>query len=85
MKQPKTVQYTIRGVPDFVDRALRARARKEKKSLNQVALEAIQQALDMDKSKVHTDLDALIGTWVEDPEFDKIMAEQDQIDEESWR
>lgn len=85
MKPAKTVQYTIRGVPESVDRAIRARAKKENKSLNQLALEALQEALGMDKPKLYTDLDEFIGTWVEDPEFDKIMAEQDQIDEESWR
>lgn len=85
MKRTKTVQYTIRGVPAFVDRAIRARAKKENKSLNQLALEALQQALGLDKPKVYTDLDEFIGTWVEDPEFDKAIAEQDQIDEEKWR
>jgi len=85
MKRTKTVQYTIRGVPAFVDRAIRARAKKENKSLNQLALEALQLALGLDQPKVHTDLDELIGTWVEDPEFDKAIEEQDQIDEEKWR
>lgn len=83
-KKPKTVQYTIRSVPDFVDKALRALAKKENKSLNQVALEAIQKTLITEQPKVYHDLDFLIGTWVEDPEFDKIMEEQRQIDEELW-
>ncbi len=85
MKKVRTVQYTIRGVPQPVDKALRSRARKENKSLNQVALEALQQAIGTGQAKVYTDLDDLIGTWVEDPEFDKAIAEQDQIDEEAWR
>ena len=85
IKEAKTVQYTIRGVPDVVDQALRARAKKENKSLNQVALEAIQQALLSEQPKVYHDLDFLIGTWVEDPEFDKVRAEHEQIDEEAWR
>lgn len=85
VKKPKTVQYTIRSVPDFVDKALRARAKKENKSLNQVALDVIQQALISEKPRVYHDLDEFIGTWVEDPEFDKIMEEQRQIDEELWR
>ncbi|MFH1110119.1 MAG: antitoxin [Planctomycetota bacterium] len=85
MKRTKVVQYTIRGVPAFVDRAIRARAKKENKSLNQLALEALQQALGLDKPRVYTDLDEFVGTWVEDPEFDKAIAEQDQIDEELWR
>jgi len=78
----KAVQYTIRGVPDHVDRALRARAKKENKSLNQLAVEALTEAA---RAERYTDLDDLIGTWVDDPEFDKIMAEQDRIDEELWR
>lgn len=85
MKPTKTVQYTIRGIPAPLDRALRARAKKEKKSLNQVAMEALQNAISPLFPKRRTDLDEFIGTWVEDPEFDKIMEEQRQIDEELWR
>lgn len=85
VKKSKTIQYTIRSVPDFVDKALRARAKKENKSLNQVALDVIQQALISEKPRVYHDLDFLIGTWVEDPEFDKVMAEHEQIDEDAWR
>jgi hypothetical protein len=39
----------------------------------------------LDRPRVHADLDDLIGTWVDDPEFDKAIEEQDQIDEEKWR
>ena len=78
------MQYTIRGVPDQVDRALRARAKKENKSLNQIAAEALAEAAGAHAQR-YTDLDDLIGTWVDDPEFDQIMAEQDRIDEELWR
>lgn len=28
-KKPKTIQHTIRSVPDFVDKALRARAKHD--------------------------------------------------------
>ena len=35
------VQYTIRNIPKAVDKALKARARAERKSLNQLALEAL--------------------------------------------
>jgi hypothetical protein len=80
----KPVQYTIRGIPAHVDRALRAQAKKERKSLNELAVEALRQSIG-ESGKVYTDLDDLIGTWVEDPEFDKIMEEQRQIDEELWR
>ena len=36
-----TRQYTIRSIPDQVDRALRKKARDAGKSFNQVALEAL--------------------------------------------
>ncbi len=86
MKPTKTVQYTIRGIPAPLDRAVRARARQENKSVNQVALEALQQALGLPQPKpLINQLKKYIGTWVEDPEFDKAIAEQDQIDEEMWR
>ena len=30
-------------------------------------------------------LDFVIGTWIHDPEFDKIIEEQRQIDPEMWK
>jgi hypothetical protein len=33
----------------------------------------------------HHDLDFMIGTWVEDPEFDKAIADQRRIDPEDWK
>lgn len=33
---------------------------------------------------LYHDLDFLIGTWVEDPEFDKAMEEFEQIEPEYW-
>jgi plasmid stability protein len=78
-------QYTIRSVPDHVDRALRRRARQEHKSLNKVILEALEQAVATEAPKLHHDLDFLIGTWREDPAFDEAMKDFEQIDEEMWR
>ncbi|MBI4716538.1 MAG: Arc family DNA-binding protein [Planctomycetes bacterium] len=85
MRRGKPAQYTIRRVPEAVDRALRKRAREQGRSLNEVALAALAQAVAPGQPKVYTDLDGLIGTWVEDPEFDRAVAEQDQIDEDAWR
>ena len=78
-------QYTLRGVPDHVDRALRERAASYGWSLNRVALEALEQGLGLEREerRFH-DLDHLAGTWVEDPAFDQAIAEMDVIDEESW-
>jgi hypothetical protein len=34
---------------------------------------------------LHHDLDALAGTWEDDPEFDRAIADQDRVDEALWR
>jgi len=33
----------------------------------------------------YDDLDDLIGTWKDDPDFDRAVAEQDTVDETLWR
>ncbi|MGD0137597.1 MAG: hypothetical protein ABSD28_01880 [Tepidisphaeraceae bacterium] len=80
------MRYTLRKIPRDVDAALRQRARQEGKSLNQVALEALSRGLGIAQAptKFH-DLDFVIGTWVEDPEFDKAIEAQRQIDPEMWK
>ena len=79
-------QYTIRAVPAEVDRALRQRARREAKSLNAVVVEALTRSLGLEAEPVrHTDLDHLIGTWQEDPEFDRAVADFERVDHEAWK
>ena len=82
----KTRQYTIRGVPERIDRMLREKARHSKTSLNQAALEALQSGLgESGARKLNHDLDFMIGTWVEDPAFDEAMKYFDTIDEADWK
>jgi hypothetical protein len=78
-------QYTIRSVPVDVDRLLRDRARRERKSLNQVALEALRRGLGADVPLEHHDLDRYAGTWIEDPETDRALEEQRAVDGDLWR
>ena len=79
-------QYTIRAVPDAIDRALRQKARREARSLNAVVVEAIARGLELGAvPAVHTDLDHLIGTWTEDPEFDRAVAAFERIDDDAWK
>ena len=74
-------QYAIRAVPDAIDRAIRQRAKRDEKSLNAVVVDAIARGLELDaKPAVYTDLDDLIGTWQEDPEFDRAIADFERID-----
>lgn len=80
------MQYTIRAVPEQVDRELRRRAKEQDKSLNSVIVEALEEVCRSDQGpNLHHDLDFLIGTWVEDPEFDEAMHEFERVDEEYWK
>jgi len=76
MKARGPKQYTIRGVPEAVDRVLREQARKTGKSLNEAALDALRRGAGMDH---------LIGKWEDDPQFERAIADQDVVDEELWR
>ena len=79
-------KFSIRSVPAAIDKELRRRAKRESKSLNAVALEALCRGLEMSLTPVeHTDLDFLIGSWQEDPSFDRAIADFDRIDEEAWK
>jgi hypothetical protein len=80
-----TTQYTVRSVPERIDRVLRQKARQERKSLNQVALEALATGSGVSETTVeYHDLDALAGTWMEDQGFDAALAALDQIDFNHW-
>ena len=82
----KSIQYTIRSIPESLDRILRLRAEREHKSLNAVVLEALEMAVQNEaEPKTHHDLDHLIGAWVEDPEFDAVMKSFERIDPDMWR
>jgi plasmid stability protein len=84
------MQYTLRNIPKKVDQALRRRAREQGRSLNDVALEALALGAGVASNANgepvrYMDLSDIAGSWVEDPEFDKVIAEQDQIDPDLWR
>jgi hypothetical protein len=81
-----STQYTLRAVPSAIDRALRRRAKQESKSLNAVTVEALARGLALDAKPVeHRELDGLIGSWQEDPAFERAMADFERVDEEAWK
>ena len=81
-----SMQYTIRAVPDAIDRALRRQAKREAKSLNAVVVEALARGLELDaKPAEYTDLDHLAGTWQEDPRLDLAIADFERVDEDAWK
>ncbi len=80
------MQYTIRGIPPAVDEALRKRARATGKSLNEAAIEALVEGTGVTGTpRKRRDLSDIVGTWVEDPEFDAAIADQRRIDEDMWK
>lgn len=80
------MQYTIRKVPRLVDAELRRRAQAQRRSLNEVALEALARGAGLSgERKKQRDLEDVAGTWLKDREFDRALASQDTIDEEQWR
>ena len=79
----ETVQYTIRGVPQDVDRALRKKAAQLKISLNQIVVDELTRATIGRPRKA--DFSSLVGQWTPDPEFDEVIASQRQIDWDKWK
>jgi len=80
------MQYTLRKIPPDVDKAIRRKARKEGRSLNDIALEALAHGAGIDPAIARNhELDFAIGTWVEDSDFDKSIADQRRIDPELWK
>ena len=86
-ESPATLQYTVRAIPVHVDRALRRKAAAERKSLNAVLRQALIREADVSEpsDRVYTDLDALAGTWLNDPGFDEAIQAQDRIDTSLWK
>ena len=82
-KQAKAIQYSIRDIPREVDRILREKAARTKRSLNQVVLDELREATIGGKKRA--DFSDVVGKWSPDPEFDKILASQRQIDWEKWK
>lgn len=79
------MQYTLRNIPPVLDRALRALARREGKSLNQVAIHALALAVGAGETPVRQrNLGDLAGTWHEDPAFDEAVASLHRIEESLW-
>lgn len=79
-------QYTIRGVPGYLDSGLRGYAREESKSLNAVLLELLERGLSVFRQRPkNAELLELAGTWVEDPDAEKALEEIRTIDEDLWK
>ena len=78
-------QYTIRNIPEALDRNLREKAERSGESLNSVLLNALKRGAGLEGPETeYRDLDDLAGTWVRDDEFDDALSAQDRIEESLW-
>lgn len=85
MKMSQQKKYTIRNVTDQVDKRLRESSRQERKSLNEIVLRALERGAGVaGEPPAYTDLDFLIGTWKDDPQFDEAIRQQDIVDPKLW-
>lgn len=80
------MQYTLRNVPAHLDRSLRQRALQTGQSLNEVVLEALIREAGLSAELIQRrSLTDLAGKWVEDPEFDAAIRDQDAVDAVIWK
>ncbi len=85
MHASESVQYTIRGIPRHVDKALRRKARHRGVSLNQLLVEELSAiGCGTGRARLRSFAE-LGGVWKDDPEFDRILDEQRQIDASLWK
>jgi len=80
------IQYTVRGIPDYLDSRLRLYAERESKSLNAVLIDMLTAGLGMVQRRQRNEaLVELAGTWVDDEASNQALAEMDRVDEELWK
>jgi len=81
-----TKQYTIRNIPEQVDRALRRRAEESGKSFNQVALEALTSGAGQTLVPKR-DFSEIIGSITEKEAkgMDEEIRLQRQVDLRLWK
>jgi hypothetical protein len=73
----------LENLPPELEHELRERARQCGQSLEQVALAALTAGLAA--GGLDASLRSVIGTWVDDPEFDAAIAEFERVDEKAWQ
>jgi hypothetical protein len=83
METRAEIQYTVRGVPPEVDRALRRKATQRQQSLNQLIVDELTLATVGNRQRA--DFSDLVGQWTPDSAFDEILAAQRQIDWDKWK
>ncbi len=78
-----THQYTIRGIPEDLDRAIRNRADENGESMNQTAIDLLRHGIEMEE--LHHDLDWIQNSWKDDRAFDEAIGLQRKVDPDLWK
>ncbi len=77
------MQYTIRGIPPSVDRALRTRSRAGGVSLNEAIVEVLAEAAGSTIARKRRSLGDIAGAWRADKATEDALRDQDRLDERS--
>lgn len=81
----KVPQYTIRNVPEQVDKYLRKRARLSGQSLNQVVLQELSERAGLHSSDLVDSLSWFIGGDVIGNDVMKTLKDDDKVQKELTR
>lgn len=80
------MQYTIRDIPKEVDKALRAKARAEGASLNEVAVRTLAKGLGLDGVPcVYDDLDWFLGSGGLERAVTQAIERHDVVHPDDWK
>ena len=81
-----TLQYTIRNIPEPVDRAMRKRAKLSGKSFNQTVVDTLTAATVGSSGKgTKETFDWMFNTGTLDDDFEEAIGDMSRIDPELWK
>jgi hypothetical protein len=79
------VRYSIRDVPEILDKQIREAAKRSKLSINQLVIKALQSVfLDSSKISSERNLDWFIGKDNIPKEFEETVNDMRKIDPNIW-
>ncbi|MBK1882965.1 hypothetical protein JIN85_11100 [Luteolibacter pohnpeiensis] len=83
----KGKQYTIRGISEQLDHALREEAARYGKSLNALLIDKLSDSCKLSPERKTNGLEKFAGCMEPDPDFDAAIKEFDRVDAEldDWR
>lgn len=79
------IQYTIRNVPEDLDRKLRTRSKKSGQTFNATLVQALRSSVNAPKDHMKSDLDWFYGSGGIGKEEMQAFEDQRTIDNEAWK